>query len=107
MSAIWPQDQGRSKATNALTTFTIPSVTDKRLQVVSLDAGYDRPPAVNSRFLIKSNSAIIFELPITTAGPQVINAQGLAGFTGHSLVFELADGGAGVTGYINAVVRII
>ena len=78
------------------------------IEIESIDCAYDGAPTAG---LIKVESpvgTIIWQLPVTSAGPAPIKESGscLACPVGQAARVTLAAGGSGVTGYLNVIVRM-
>lgn len=94
---------GNAVATNAVASVTLPADSNqgRRLRLLALDCGYDLPPAAGSLITLKSNTDVIYQLPITSEGAAPINPLGFMSDPGETLVAELSAGGSGVKGYVN------
>jgi hypothetical protein len=67
---------------------------------------YDGAPT-GGKITIKEGLVTLFEVDVTQGGPGQLLLNPIVGMTGDSVVtITLAAGGAGVTGKINAMVRV-
>lgn len=89
-------------ATNAAAVITIDAVPHVAHILRQIAFSYDRTPTGGNLKIESPSGTTLFDMDVTSKGAGPFSLE-INGAMGEALIITLADGGAGVTGKINAV----
>jgi hypothetical protein len=85
----------------AAVSITLAAAASIKHKLAYVVAGYDAVPAAGAYLLITDDSAVVFQIPITAAGPLFIPLNIQSAVANKAMVLTLSAPGGAVLGYIN------
>jgi hypothetical protein len=85
----------------AAVSITLAAAAGVKHKVGSVVVGYDAAPPAGANLLITDDGAVVFQVPITAAGPAPIPVHLESAVANKVMVLTLSAGGGAIVGYLN------
>jgi hypothetical protein len=88
-------------AAGGAAAITLAASAGVKYSISHIVAGYDAAPAAGATLTITDDSAVVFQIPVTAAGPLFVPVNIQSAVANKAMVITLSAGGGAVLAYVN------